>query len=120
MLAVYYSLIDIQYDPCYLFGCASNITALSDPNSRYVLYSRNYIEEIGILRVIYYYGILWLLLYFLLVMRSSRSVALPAMYFFTVIHYPVVYGVLTTALLALSINYFNNSIVSQTMNRKYN
>ena len=112
MVSVYYSLIDIQYNACFIYGCASNIADLTDLDSSYILY-RGYMEEIGFLRILYYYGVLWLLVYFWLIMRLSSSVVLPVMYFMAMVHYPVVFGLLTTALLALSINYYNKKIVNQ-------
>jgi len=112
MVSVYYSLIDIQYNACFIYGCASNIADLTDLDSGYILY-RGYMEEIGFLRILYYYGVLWLLVYFWLIMRLSSSVVLPVMYFMVMVHYPVVFGLLTTALLALSINYYNKKIVNQ-------
>jgi len=117
ILGIYSSLIDLQYDSCYIFGCGANISVLSDKNSIYGLYRWEQIEEIGVLRVFYYYGALWFSLYFIFIFRLSRSIALPAMYFMTLIHYPVVIGVLTTALLALSINYYNKNLVNRPRNR---
>ena len=65
-------------------------------------------EDIGLMRALYFFGFPWMLFYTWLVFRISRSKVLPAIYFMTLLHYPLVFGIITTALMAISINYYNN------------
>jgi hypothetical protein len=119
MLNAYLSLQEYSFDKCYIMGCSSN--AIMTERTENIGSSR-YIDDIGIIRVFYFFGAPWLLFYTYLVFKKSKSIVLPLIYWLTVLHYPVVFGVLTTALLAMSINYYNRHVfprqIPKTKSRK--
>jgi len=96
---------------CYIYGCNTYEIFSADRNNTDRLAS--WVNELGFVTTAYFYGVPWLLFYLFLVFNSSKSYILPLMYFLTMIHYPVVFGILPTALLALSINYYNRELISR-------
>ena len=106
MANVYLSFLKSTFDKCYFIGCSSNNVEVEMIEGGYI----GLFEDIGLMRVLYFFGFPWLLFYTWLVFRISRSKVLPAMYFMTLMHYPLVFGIITTALLAISINYYNKIV----------
>jgi len=107
MLNAYIAMKEYSFDTCYITGCSAN----SINTERVVnVDSFRYIDDVGLIRVLYFFGIPWILFYTYLVFKKSKSIVLPLIYCMTILHYPVVFGVLTTALLAMSINYYNRRV----------
>jgi hypothetical protein len=107
MLNAYIAMKEYSFDQCYLMGCSANeINTERIKNTG----SRRFIDDVGVLRVLYFFGVPWFIFYTVLVFKKSKSVVIPLIYWITILHYPVVFGVLTTALLAMSINYYNRHI----------
>jgi len=108
MINAYLALSEYEFDNCYVFGCSSNniMTIRSVYEAEY-----RFIDDIGFIRVFYFFGVPWLLTYTYLVFKKSNSFVVPLMYFMTILHYPVVFGLLTSALMGISINYMNRKIV---------
>ena len=112
MINAYLSFNEYSFDYCYLLGCSSNII-----NTEKIIKKDSYrfIDDVGLFRVLYFFGAPWLLFYTYFIIRRSKSKVLPLMYLVTILHYPIVFGVLTTALLAISINYYNRHISPKTV-----
>ncbi|MGK0290847.1 MAG: hypothetical protein ACI86H_002310 [bacterium] len=115
MLNAYISMKDYSYGSCYLTGCSANIINTEKIKNKG---SYRFIDDIGFLRVLYFFGVPWFLFYTLLVFKKSKSVVIPLIYWLTILHYPVVFGLLTTVLLAMSINYYNRHIFPQYISIK--
>jgi hypothetical protein len=88
---------------CYLIGCATN-TIIMDVSEKSNL-SR--ISDNGILRSLYYFGLVWIFIFYYLVLKNSKNKLLPTVYFLSILHYAVVFGVLGVTLLGIHINYLN-------------
>jgi hypothetical protein len=105
MIKAYLSIVEYELDANYLLGTSSNIFHINrivPSSSRHV-----YIEEIGLVRIVCFFGIPWLIFYVLFVFRISKSKIIPLIYFLTILHQPVGFGIISTCLLAISINYYN-------------
>jgi hypothetical protein len=102
MMSVYNASFNIEYNHCFLLGCASNIILIESTQNL------ANINDNGLVRTSYFFGILWLFFYFILLYRNCKSKALPIVYFVTILHYPVAFGIVNTAIIGISINYFNN------------
>ena len=100
MINAYKSILYATYDSCVLIGCSSN-------NITIITTAPGIIEDVGLIRASFFFGPLWIICFLILVLNESKSKLLPISYFITIVHYPVVFGILGTALLALSINYNN-------------
>jgi hypothetical protein len=107
MLNAYISITEYSFDNCFIMGCSSNSVDIEKAVKEDSL---RYIDDVGVIRVLYFFGAPWFLFYTLFVFNKSRSIVVPLIYWITILHYPVVFGVLTTALLAMSINYYNRHV----------
>jgi len=102
MLYAYLKFFDYEYNYCSYIGCASNIIIIEGE------IQKGEILDNGFVRTTYFFGIPWLISYFILLMGVSKSKLLPVVYFLTILHYPVAFGIINTAIIAISLNYFNN------------
>jgi len=106
MANVYLSFLKSTFNKCYLIGCSSNDVEVEMVEGGYI----GLFMDIGLMRALYFFGFPWMLLYTWFVFRISRSKVLPAIYFMSLLHYPLVFGIITTVLLAISINYYNKIV----------
>ena len=106
MANVYLSFLKSTVDKCYFIGCSSNNVEVEMIEGGYI----GLFMDIGLMRALYFFGFPWLLFYTWFVFRISRSKVVPGIYFMTLLHYPLVFGIITTALMAISINYYNNIV----------
>ena len=105
MINAYLSIFNYKFDICLLVGCNSNDIKLTLINN-----TLGVVEDNGFVRVFYLFGIPWLFVYIYFVFSKSRSYVVPLAYLLTIIHYPSGFGLLGTALMALSINYYNYNV----------
>ena len=96
---------DFSY--CYIFGCASNMIIIEGEEIE-GLFTDN-----GFVRTSFFFGIPWLILYFILIMKSSKNKLLPIVYYLTILHYPIAFGIINTAIIGISLNYVNNITIFQ-------
>jgi hypothetical protein len=115
MLNAYISMNEYSFDRCYIMGCSAN-TINTERIQNMGTY--RFIDDIGFIRVLYFFGVPWFVFYTVFVFKKSKSVVIPLVYWITILHYPVVFGVLTTALLAMNINYYNRHISPKERHRK--
>jgi hypothetical protein len=110
MMTAYLLAFDFNYDYCYLLGCASNNIEIEGLKVALTVNLKKFgiIADNGPVRTLFFFGIPWLFFYFMLLSRNCKSKALPILYFVTIFHYPVSFGIVNTAVIAISINYFNN------------
>ena len=52
-------------------------------------------------------------------MKSSKNKILPIAYYLTILHYPVAFGIINTAIIGISINYFNNVTIFKENKKIY-
>ena len=102
MLSSYLAFFDYDYDYCYIIGCASNLIVIQGEQNLGI------ITDNGFVRTSFFFGIPWLILYFILLVKNSKHKVLPIVYFLTILHYPVAFGIINTAIIGISLNYFNN------------
>jgi hypothetical protein len=103
MISTYVISIQEGYHECYLYGCATNAITFNVSEERYI--SR--IADNGILRSLYFFGPIWIFLYFILILRKSKNKLFSFVYLLSILHYAVVFGVLGAALIGIHINYIN-------------
>jgi hypothetical protein len=106
MANVYLSFLKSTVHKCYFIGCSTNDFNVEMVDGGYI----GLFHDIGLMRALYFFGFPWLMFYVWFVFRISRSKVLPAIYFISLLHYPIVLGIITTALLAISINYYNKIV----------
>jgi hypothetical protein len=112
-----YSLVDILIDVwelnwsnivdpfCIFFGCSYNIN--TDISINDVLVSnQNILTDVGFLRLLYQFGLPWLVIVFILLWRQSRLGALAI--FISTWHYPVAFGFVGFPLFVHIVKFWGN------------
>jgi hypothetical protein len=102
MINSYLALFDYELSECYIIGCASHELKLDAIRENIGL-----IYDNGVVRTSYFFGLPWLIIYFILILKSSKSLLLPIVFYFTIIHIPIIFGFISTAICAIFINYNN-------------
>ena len=101
MISIYKESFKYNYDFCYIFGCASNDIMIEGKEMGVT-------KDNGFLRASFLFGIPWILSYFLFLIKTSKSKLLPLVFFATMAHYPIIFGVLGATISGIVINYYNN------------
>ena len=113
MMNSYLEFFNYEYNYCFYIGCASNVIVIEGVQQYGI------IADNGLVRTSFFFGVPWLLIYFILIFRNSKSKALPIVYYLTILHYPVAFGIVTSAIIGISINYFNNiTYFKMSINKK--
>ena len=87
------------FQECLYLGCGSyDWKHITD---------KGIIEDVGFYRILYKNGILWFLIYSLFVYKKSKSKLLFLYFWGTLLHYPVIFGLVNSALLGIIMNYNN-------------
>jgi len=115
MLEAYLSIGNSEFSDCYLLGCSSIYLQIGQSKKKVAGLQADYYEDVGFTKVFYFFGIPWFIFYTLLVFRFSKSKIIPLIYFLSILHFPVVFGVVTTCLLAVSINYYNRKYYNRSL-----
>ena len=87
------------FQECLYLGCSSY-------DWKHVT-DEGFIEDVGFYRILYKNGILWFLIYSLFVYKKSKSKLLFLYFWGTLLHYPVIFGLVNSALLGIIMNYNN-------------
>lgn len=78
-------------DPsCLFFGCSYNINTDININDAFIS-NQNIMTDIGFLRLLYQFGLPWLVIVFIILWRQSRLGALAI--FISTWHYPIAFGI---------------------------
>ena len=112
MLNVYAKTFQYDFSTCLLLGCSSNYLTLYIDGVQYS------VNDNGPLKMLYFYGIPWLILFFYLVFKNSNNKIIPAIYFLTILHDPAGYGIMGITLIAITVNYWNRVINKSLVNSK--
>ena len=64
------------------------------------------------------FGIPWLIFYFILIFKSSKNKLLPIVWYLTILHYPIAFGIVNTAIIGISLNYFNKITMLKNNEKK--
>ena len=73
-----YYAFNYDYNYCFYIGCASNVIVI-EGEQQFGLIADN-----GFVRTSFFFGVPWLLIYFILIYRNSKSKVLPILYYLTI------------------------------------
>jgi uncharacterized membrane protein YGL010W len=93
-------------DPfCLFFGCSYNISADININDA-LLSGQSILVDVGYLRLLYQFGIPWLVIVFILIWRETRLGVFAI--FISAWHYPVAFGLIALPIIVHIVKFWGN------------